>query len=112
LAKDRLQQIVTVYAFSWVRMAPYGVAPEGRSVHGGSEHVDTMVPVFLLEELRKQIGKVAEMHREDLDAGANYSSSEAAQRDPGPNHLTDIVRCPPMKPSTATAPPAFVSVRN
>ena len=30
----------------------------------------TMVPVFLVEALRKQITKVAELHREDLSAGA------------------------------------------
>jgi len=30
----------------------------------------TMVPVFLVEELRKQIAKVAELHRDDLSAGA------------------------------------------
>ena len=30
----------------------------------------TMVPVFLVEALRKQIAKVAELHREDLSAGA------------------------------------------
>ena len=30
----------------------------------------TMVPVFLVDALRKQIAKVAELHREDLSAGA------------------------------------------
>jgi integrase len=30
----------------------------------------TMVPNFLVEELRKQIAKVAELHREDLSSGA------------------------------------------
>lgn len=30
----------------------------------------TMVPTFLVEELRKQIAKVAELHRDDLSAGA------------------------------------------
>ena len=30
----------------------------------------TMVPVFLADALRKQIAKVAELHREDLSAGA------------------------------------------
>ena len=30
----------------------------------------TMVPVFLVDSLRKQIAKVAELHREDLSAGA------------------------------------------
>jgi hypothetical protein len=29
-----------------------------------------MVPVFLVDALRKQIAKVAELHREDLSAGA------------------------------------------
>jgi integron integrase len=30
----------------------------------------TMVPVFLVDALRKQISKIAELHREDLSAGA------------------------------------------
>ena len=30
----------------------------------------TMVPTFLVDELRKQIAKVAELHREDLNTGA------------------------------------------
>jgi integron integrase len=40
-----------------------------RDAKGGRDR-RTMVPVFLVEALRKQIAKVAELHREDLSAGA------------------------------------------
>jgi integron integrase len=40
-----------------------------RDAKGGRDR-RTMVPTFLVEELRKQIAKVAELHREDLSAGA------------------------------------------
>src|SRR5260370_22772901 len=36
----------------------------------GGRDLRTMVPTFLVEELRKQVAKVAELHREDLSAGA------------------------------------------
>jgi integron integrase len=40
-----------------------------RNGKGGRDR-RTMVPVFLVDALRKQIAKVAELHREDLSAGA------------------------------------------
>jgi integron integrase len=40
-----------------------------RDPKGGRDRV-TMVPVFLVEALRKQIAKVAELHEDDLRAGA------------------------------------------
>ena len=40
-----------------------------RDAKGGRDRV-TMVPVFLVEALRKQIARVAELHGEDLSAGA------------------------------------------
>ena len=40
-----------------------------RDAKGGRDR-RTMVPTFLVEELRKQVAKVAELHREDLSAGA------------------------------------------
>jgi integrase len=39
-----------------------------RDAKGGRDRV-TMVPVFLVEALRKQIARVAELQREDLSAG-------------------------------------------
>jgi integron integrase len=40
-----------------------------RDAKGGRDR-RTMVPVFLVEALRKQVARVAELHREDLSTGA------------------------------------------
>lgn len=45
----------------------------------------TMVPVFLVEALRKQIAKVAELHREDLSAGASQVNLPGALARKYPN---------------------------
>jgi integron integrase len=50
----------------------------------------TMVPNFLVEELRKQIAKVAELHREDLSAGAGEVNLPGALARKYPNAAREL----------------------
>src|SRR5713101_10123485 len=50
----------------------------------------TMVPVFLVEALRKQIARVAELHREDLSAGAGEVNLPGALARKYPNARREL----------------------
>jgi integron integrase len=50
----------------------------------------TMVPVFLVDALRKQIAKVTELHREDLSAGAGEVNLPGALTRKYPNAVREL----------------------
>ena len=60
-----------------------------REGKGGRDR-HTMVPNFLVEELRKQIAKVAELHREDLSAGAGEVNLPGALARKYPNATREL----------------------